>query len=436
MPKAGMAMEEGTVVEWFKQEGDVVEAGEPLLEIETDKVNMEIESTDSGVLLKILKGAGEVIPVTQIIAYIGEPGEEIENVPPNAFARVNNSGQEESLAEADLKSKTRENLGMVGDRVAATPLARTLAAQKGIDLITLRGTGSHGEIKVRDVEKLIRSVTATPLAKRIAAEQQLDLSTIQGSGPGGKIVKDDILARIAGSAKTERATPKVEKATRKQLQGMRKVIAEKMLQSYLQAPQVTLDAKADVTELVALRKQINQKLDRKISFNDFILKAVALALVEAPNINVSIEGDEIVYKTGVNIGIAVALEDGLIVPVIKDADTLSLKQIAKTAKALTAKARERKLLPDEYSGGTFTVSNLGMYDIVSFTPIINPPESAILGVCAIQDELKLVGDKIENKNVMGLSLTFDHRVIDGAQGAIFLQQIKLLLENPIEIVVS
>ena len=289
---------------------------------------------------------------------------------------------------------------------------------------------------MRDVEKLIRSVTATPLAKRIAAEQQLDLSTIQGSGPGGKIVKDDILARIADSAKTERATPKVEKAARKQLQGMRKVIAEKMLQSYLQAPQVTLDAKADVTELVVLRKQINQKLDRKISFNDFILKAVALALAEAPNINVSIEGDEIVYKTRINIGIAVALEDGLIVPVIKDADTLSLKQIAKTAKALTAKARQGKLLPDEYSGGTFTVSNLGMYDIVSFTPIINPPESAILGVCAIQDELKLVGDKIENKNVMGLSLTFDHRVIDGAQGAIFLQRIKLLLENPIEIVVS
>jgi pyruvate dehydrogenase E2 component (dihydrolipoamide acetyltransferase) len=217
---------------------------------------------------------------------------------------------------------------------------------------------------------------------------------------------------------------------------MRKIIADRMVQSHLQAPPVTLNVKADVTELVALRKQINERLDIRISFNDFILKATAIALAETPGINASLEGDEIVYKTGIHLGMAVAVDDGILVPVIKDADTLSLKQIAQKAKELSAKAREEKLTPDECSGGTFTVSNLGMYDIVSFTPLLNPPESTILGVCTIENELKMIGEKIENTRIMGLSLTIDHRIIDGAQGAVFLQHIKSLLENPLEIVVS
>jgi len=199
---------------------------------------------------------------------------------------------------------------------------------------------------------------------------------------------------------------------------------------------VTLHAKADVTDLVAFRMQLNEKLDVKLSFNDFVLKATAIALTETPTMNVSLDGDEIVYHGEIHVGMAVALDDGLIVPVIRHVNSLSLKQLAQKTKQLATRAREGRLLPDEYSGGTFTVSNLGMYDIVSFTPIINSPESAILGVCTIDEELKKVGENIECRQIMGLSLTFDHRIIDGAQGAVFLRRIKSLLETPLEIAVS
>lgn len=439
MPKAGMAMEEGTVVEWLKKEGDMVEAGDPLLEIATDKVNMEIEATDSGVLLKILKGPGEVVPVTQTIAYIGKSREEIKDILPGTSAPIHDEGKTENLPARELILQTVEEPGIVENRVAATPLARTLAVQKGVDLKTIIGTGHYGEIKARDVERQIqkqKAILATPLAKKIAVARHIDLSAVQGSGPGGRILRDDVLLSAKILDNPAKTPAGVENVTRRPLQGRRKIIADRMLQSHLQAPPVTLNVKADVTELVALRKQINESLDIRISFNDFILKATAIALAKTPGINVSLEGDEIVYKTGIHLGMAVAVDDGILVPVIKDADTLSLKQIAQKAKELAAKAREEKLTPDECSGGTFTVSNLGMYDIVSFTPLLNPPESAILGVCTIENELKMIGEKIENRKVMGLSLTIDHRIIDGAQGAVFLQHIKFLLENPLEIVVS
>jgi pyruvate dehydrogenase E2 component (dihydrolipoamide acetyltransferase) len=248
-------------------------------------------------------------------------------------------------------------------------------------------------------------------------------------------LKEDLLRDLKSfDTKGEEVKPCSE-PVRKQLTGMRKVIAERMLKSHLEIPPVTLNAKADVTELVALRKQINDTPDIKISINDLLLKAAAVALSESPDINASIKDNEIIYKLDINIGMAVALEDGLIVPVIKNADKLSLRQISIKAKELAAKAREGKLKPDEYSGGTFTVSNMGMYGIVSFTPIINQPEIAILGVCAIENELKMVEGKIENRSVMGLSLTFDHRVVDGSQSAIFLSKIKSLLENPLRIIV-
>jgi len=438
MPKAGMAMEEGTVVRWLKKEGDRVEAGEPLLEITTDKVNMELEASASGVLLKIIKNDGEVVPVTHVIGYIGEPGEKIEEKPPEALkpADAENAeakpGDTASVDDGQALSGVRP-VNQDG-KVAATPLARVLAKEKGIDLKTVKATGFHGEVKVRDVEGL-RKVMATPLAERIAADKGIDLSTIEGSGFGGKIRKEDLPQRAGPAAAYDAGQGSTAQAVKKPLKGIRKVIADRMLKSHLEIPPVTLNTKADVTELLELRKRLNETSSIKISINDFILKASAIALSEAPYINASIEGSEIVYKPYINVGMAVALEEGLIVPVIRNAERMSLKQIAARAKELSAKAREGKLLPDEYTGGTFTVSNLGMYGITSFTPIINQPESAILGVCAIEEELKMIGEKIVKRSVMGLSLTFDHRVVDGAQGAIFLNRIKFLLENPLEILV-
>jgi pyruvate dehydrogenase E2 component (dihydrolipoamide acetyltransferase) len=435
MPKAGMAMEEGTVREWFKQEGDTVEAGEPLLEIETDKVNMEIEATDSGVLLQILNEPGDVVPVTQAIAYIGAPGETIETRATEIAAMPDIQSSDKNTVEEAQVSEAALFIGK-SDKIAATPLARRLAAEQGIDLAAVIGTGSFGEIKARDIENLIRKMKVTPLAKKVAQEKQIDVMTVQGSGPGGRVLKDDILHQESPALIAKSQTKGIEQANRKPLQGIRKIIADRMLQSHLQAPQVTLNAKADVTALVAFRQQLNEQLEIKISLNDFILKAAAMTLKEMPHINVSIESDEILYHTAVNIGVAVALEDGLVVPVIKQADTLSLKQISLQAKDLASKAREGKLLPDDYAGGTFTISNLGMYGITAFTPIINPPESAILGVCAIEEELKLNNGELESQQVMGLSLTIDHRVLDGAQGAVFLQRITGLLEHPLELAIS
>lgn len=433
MPKAGMAMEEGKVLKWLKKEGDSVVSGEPVAEIETDKISMELEAPATGILLKIVKYEGEMVPVTKAIGYIGKEGETIPEAADDGAAEA-----KEAPARTEVPPQGAGQVNGIPGKVAATPLAKTLAREKGIDLASVRGTGSHGEIKAKDVEGL-KQVAATPLAKRVAEDQKIDLESVTGSGYEGKVRKEDLSVQKAGqqpaSAPQAAAWGRKREAVRKRMSGMRKVIASRMLQSHLSIPPVTINAKADVTELSAVRKRLNDAIDTKISFNDFILKAVAAALSEFPYMNAGIEGDEVVFKPEINIGMAVALDDGLIVPVIRNADSLALKQISLKSKELSAKARERRLMPEEYSGGTFTVSNMGMFGVTSFNPIINLPEAAILGVCAIEEVLKLEGEKIEKKQVMGLSLTFDHRLVDGAQAAIFLKRVIGLLENPLELMV-
>jgi pyruvate dehydrogenase E2 component (dihydrolipoamide acetyltransferase) len=320
-----------------------------------------------------------------------------------------------------------------GDRVAATPLARRLALEKGVDLKTVSPTGSSGEVKARDIA-VHKAINATPLARKMAQDLKLDLATIDGTGFGQKIKEADVLAARSAAA-AESSPPQVAaEGSRKPMSAMRKTIAKRMLQSHLCAPPVTQLAKADVTELLEVRKKLNAALDVKISLNDILLKVTAIALKAYPAINATLDGDHIIYHPFVNLGMAVALEDGLIVPVIRNADQLTLPEISKVAGGLAEKARNGKLMPDEFSGGTFTVSNMGQYGIYSFTPIINQPESAILGVCAIEDQLTLKGTDVVVRKIMGLSLTFDHRVIDGAQSAIFQSRIKDMLENPYTLV--
>jgi pyruvate dehydrogenase E2 component (dihydrolipoamide acetyltransferase) len=429
MPKAGMAMEEGTILQWFKKEGDKVATGDPLLEIETDKVNMEVEAAASGVLLKIVRSEGETVPVTETIGWIGEPGEEVPEAGEPKLDITSESANAQVENVVVEQPQTAPAYAAADGKVAATPLARKLAAEKGVDLSTITPSGSFGEVKARDVEN-IAAISATPLATKIAKDLNIDLAAIKGTGIGGKIKEADVLA-AGDTTVTQPMVPQVvEEAVRKPMRGMRKVIAERMLQSHLTAPPVTQNIKVDVTDLLSVRKKLNESLEQKISINDILLKVTAIVLRQYPAINVSIDGDHLIYHPVVNLGMAVALEEGLIVPVIRHADRLSLIQISEAATELAQKARSGKLMPDDYTGGTFTVSNMGSYGITSFTPIINQPESGILGVCAIEDQLTLNGTEVEVRKMMALCLTYDHRAVDGAQSAIFQNKIKAILENP------
>ncbi len=428
MPKAGMAMETGKIIRWLKQEGDAVVKGEPIIEIETDKVTMEVEAEASGILLKKLYGDGAVVPATETIGWLGAEGETIEAA--QAASQTPAAGQpatEGANTSAEQQPKAPFSPeGRPAGKLPATPAAKRLAAEQGIDLAAVNPSGKNGEIKLRDV-KSVSERTISPLAKRIAEKQGIDITSVSGSGTGGRIVKQDIL-RGAEAGET------VQGQTRKPLSGMRKVIASRMLQSHTQIPPATLCTKADVTSLCALREALNKDGSIKLSYNDFVIKATAIALREFPELNASMDGEYIVYNNRINIGMAVALREGLIVPVIRDVDALDVEGISAQAKSFAEKARAGKLLPDDYSGGTFTVSNLGMYGILSFTPIINPPESAILGVCAIEETLVCEKDcAIEKRKRMGLCLTHDHRLIDGALGAMFLKRITELLEKPREL---
>lgn len=428
MPKAGMSMETGTIIKWLKEVGDKVEYGEPILEIETDKTSMQVEAMNDGYLLSKLYEAGAEVPVVTTIGYIGEKGE----TPPvgDAPAAAASAPAVPEVKESAPAAEEKKTVSFAtGGKLRATPAAKRIAREKGIDLATVATNGEP--IKARDLEGTSAKVKATPLAKRVAEQNGIDISTVTGSGFGGKVKKDDVLAMAGTQTATQAQVPTAEDVLMP-LNGMRKTIAKRMLESHNNVPPVTLNTQADVTGLFALRKQMNDISDVKISFNDLVVKACAVALREFPNINASYTEEGVLYKKDINIGIAVALDDGLIVPVLRNADNYSLKGLASAAKDMAARAREGKLLPDEYTGGTFTISNLGMFGIQSFDPIINMPEACILGVCAITDQLMMEEDGgIKNHKKMGFSLTFDHRCVDGASGAKFLQRVVQLMENPL-----
>lgn len=393
MPQLGLTMEEGTVAQWLKQEGDTVAKGDVLLEITTDKLTSEIESEADGVLLKIVAKEGEDVPVKGLLGYIGEAGETVGDAAAPAPAEV------PAAAPAPAPAAKAD-----GSRIRISPLARKTAAKLGVDYQNLTGSGPSGRIVQKDILAAAEAAKQqpAPVAEAPAAKSgELELMD------GDEVVK---------------------------LAGMRKVVAERMAKSAREIPTVTQNVKIDVTKLVAFRKQINETSGQKFSMNDFILKAVANALRANPHILVSIDGNQIIKRAHVNLGMAVALDDGLIVPVIRDADKLSLSQISATAKDLAVRARENKLAMDEYKGSTFTISNLGMFGVETFDPIINQPDAGILGVCAVQDELDMDDEgKIFKKQVMRISFTFDHRLIDGAVAAKFELAIKELLEDPMRI---
>ncbi|WP_019124008.1 dihydrolipoamide acetyltransferase family protein [Brevibacillus massiliensis] len=444
MPKLSMTMETGTILQWFKQEGDDVKEGDLLLEVMTDKINIEVESYASGKLLKIYYGADEVVPVNQVIGYIGAEGEQVPDSPPPVEGSA--GAKDGAAAETACDASTGQACeaaeaadDTAGEKVRATPAARRIARENGISLHKVTGTGERGRIHQADVLRYLADnrqaeVKATPLAQKIAAAEGIALGDVAGTGVQGKVRKDDVLAHQRAAAASVPAAGEQVK-----LDGMRKVIAQRMVQSAFTAPHVTLVSEVDMSAAIAMRQAllpvVENKTGLRLSYTEIIMKAVAYALREHPKVNASLQGDYIALHPQVNIGLAVAVPNGLVVPVVKQADQQGLADLTAACKQLASLARDNKLLPEHMSGGTFTISNLGMYSIDAFTPIINQPESAILGVGRIHEKPVGVGGEIVLRPMMTLSLSFDHRVIDGAPAAAFLQTVKEVLENPYQMMV-
>lgn len=405
MPQLGLTMEEGTVAKWVKQEGDAVKVGDVILEITTDKLTSEVESEFEGVLLKIVAQEGEDVPVKGLLAYIGEAGEQVGGAVPAPAA--------EAVPEPVAAAPTAlAPVVPAGARVRISPLAKKTAAKLGVDYTTVAGSGPKGRIVQKDILAAaeVAKAAPTPVAAVPVAAPVAPTSVSAGSL---ELMDGDEVVKLAG---------------------MRKVIAERMTKSAQEIPTVTQNVKIDVTDLMAFRKKVNEELGVKYSLNDYILKATAKALKNNKHILVSLDGDKIIKRAHVNIGMAVALDEGLIVPVIKDADKMSLGEISAAARDLAERAKVNKLEMDEYKGSTFSISNLGMFGVETFDPIINQPDSGILGVCAVQDELVMDDEgNITKRQFMRISFTYDHRLIDGATAAKFELAIKEFLEKPMQI---
>ncbi|MEK6646417.1 MAG: dihydrolipoamide acetyltransferase family protein [Candidatus Firestonebacteria bacterium] len=396
LPMLGETMNEGTISKWRKKEGDKIEKGEILLEITTDKATLEVESIVSGIVRKILAKEGEVIPVLQTIALVGDANEPIPEAISNIKGQKSNTKNQESniKEEKTFQKETIKSSTDIPERIFVTPAAKRVAKELNINLADVKGTGSGGRITEEDVKKWT--------GKNVSKGKEIEQTQ------AGELL----------------LTP------------MRKIIAKRMKESKTNAPHFYLKISVDMSNAVALRtsllEEYKKKVNVKISYNDIIIYATAKVLEENPIINASFAEDKIILHKDINIGMAVSLDDGLIVPVIKNANKKALIEIVTQANTLVAKARSNKLLPNEYTGGTFTISNLGMYDIEDFSAIINPPESAILAIGKITNEVVAGNGGIFVKPMMNLTLSVDHRVIDGVTAAKFLQKLKQVLEDIIE----
>ena len=443
MPKQGLLMEEGTITKWLVKEGEACTEGKPLFEMETDKLTITMDSTATGTLLKIIHGEGDVVPITQPIAIVGQPGEDISGLLGGAEEAA---PVEEVPAPAAAPAEAAPAASAVhrepGERVFSTPRARLRAEENGVAVADVAGSGPEGLVIERDVLGYVAGKPAvTPLAANVAKAQGVDLSGIQGTGPNGKITTADLPGSAPAAAPTaEAAAPAASvQATRgthtERMSGMRKAISRNMLASKTTNAQTNHRISVDMTAAIALRNQY-KALGIKVSYNDIIVRACAKALTDMPIVNASVDGDNILYHDYVNVGTAVSVPGGLIVPVIKDADIIGLSGIAAQSAQLIEKARDGKLTDADYHGGTFTVSCLGIFDLDDFVAIINPPESAILAVGKIAKTPVVVTnaegeDEIVIKSMCNLCLSYDHRIIDGAEGAKFLQKVKNYLQTPV-----
>jgi len=453
LPKLGETLEEGTILEWYKKEGDAVKRGEPLFQVESYKAAQDVEASRSGTLLKILHGAGSNLPVLTVLALIGEPGEDISSYVPGGAPAAAQPAEAKAAAPAEPMAAAAEATPAAPGRLFASPRARKRAAEEGVELQWVTGTGPEGRIEERDVLSWLASQPkATPLARKLAAEAGLDLRTIAGvegrieaadveralAAPSQMAAKPQPAVTVQPPAAAQPAAAPVAPAAAVPLTGLRGIIARRMAGSHLTTAPVTLTMEADATTLVAVREELKaalaQELGFNIGYNDLLVKVAAKALREFPYMNARLveEGGkaEIRQLPEVHVGVAVDAERGLLVPVIRNADARTLREVAVELRALVQRAREGKSLADDLLGGTFTITNLGMYEVDAFTPIINQPEAAILGVGRIAQRPAVVDGQLAIRSMMWLSLTFDHRLVDGAPAARFMQRIKQLVEKP------
>jgi len=485
LPKLGETVEVSTIERWVKKEGESVATGDILCEITTDKATLEVESYYRGTLLKILAPEGVELPVGALIAIVGDPGEKIPasvlaeaGAAPALSAAKRAAGAAPAAAAAGAAAALVSPAAVEGGRIKVSPRARRRARELGLALAGIRGTGPGGRIVEADVEaaalrqaqggpehgrgaaRTAAAVKASPLARKLAARRGVDLAAVPGTGARGKVMKEDVV-RAAGQG----APPKAPQATRPGEAGnivpltpMRRVIAQRMLESKQTIPCYYLEMDADVTDLVALRTKLNAEggpkvalrepqgdpepfdhahgpepvegQGRRVAFNDFVIKACGKALRLFSAVNSRWTSGVVERRTEVNVGLAVALDEGLIVPVVREADKKSLRQVAAETADLAARARANRLRPDEYQDGCMTVTNLGMFGIRSFIPIVNPGESTILGLGMIEDRVVARQGAIGIRKVMTLTLAADHRLVDGAVGAQFLETVRDALEAP------
>ena len=429
MPKLGLTMTEGTVSKWLKKVGDEVKEGEPLFEVETDKLTNTIEASASGVLRHIFVEEGTTVPLFGKLAIVAAADEDISALLGGAAPAA--AAAPEAAAAPAPAAPARA----AGERIIAAPAAKKLAKELGIDLALVTGTGPNGRITLDDVKNYkpapaapvveeAPKTKASPLAAAVAKDLGIDLEKIGGKD---RVLAEDILHYLESTR--EKAAEEAPREEVVPMNGMRKAIARNMLNSHMTSPTVTANLSVDMSAMKGYREQLKAK-EIKVSYTDLLVKFIAKALTEFPLLNCSVEDNKIIYKHYVNMGVAVALDNGLVVPNVTDADKKSLTEISKEIKELAKLAREGGLPMEKLQGGTFTITNLGMYGIESFTPIINQPEVAILGVTTMEDRAVVRNGEIVIRPMMTLSLTFDHRVVDGSVAAEFLQRVKALLENP------
>ena len=419
MPKMSDTMEEGVIASWLKKVGDEIKSGDILAEVETDKATMELESYDDGTLLHIGVKDGDSVPVDGVIAIIGEKGEDVNEI----------------LKDVDSDSSELEEIKEIKEE--STPIEKVEEIKD-----------DNKEIVITEPTKIVSElkderVKASPLAKKLANEKGIDISNISGSGDGGRIIRKDIenykdVSTSSNEPIKEITLPKIhseESFEEVPVTQMRKTISKRLAESKFSAPHFYLTMEVDMDNCIEGRKKINESSDIKISFNDIILKACAVALRKHPMVNSSFLTDKIRINHHVHIGVAVAVDEGLLVPVVRFADNKSLSHISAEVKLLAKRAKEKQLQPSDWEGNTFTISNLGMFGISEFTAIINPNDSCILAVGGIKNTPVVKKGEVVPGNIMKLTLSCDHRLVDGATGAAFLQTLKELIEDPIKILV-
>ena len=460
MPQLGYDMREGTVVRWIKQEGDEVVANEVIAEIETDKAVVEFKPTTGGVLRRIVVNEGEAVPVGNLIAVIGGADE----VLPDDLAGSSDAAADVPAAEPEAASApvSAAPAAAAAGEVRASPIARRLARERGVDLATIVGSGPGGRIVEADVLAAAEAarlaadagrILASPIARRLARENEVDLTALTGSGPGGRIVEADVLAAVAArdaapptpapapqempTSVTAQAPAQDMDGERADLSRMRQAIASVTSGSKRDAPHFYVAVDIDMGAAMALRRDINDELpaSSRVSVNDLIVKASALAIGKYPKFNSFFRGDHLQMNSSINIGIAIALETGLIVPGIPQCESRTLAQIAAASRGLIDRANNGTLQAEEYAGTTYSVSNLGMFDVDSFTAIIFPPHAAILAVGAVKEQAVVRNGQLAIAEIMKATLSVDHRVADGAEAAQFLMEIKRLLEKPVSLLV-